>query len=390
MKIIVYCQHVLGVGHFFRTLEIVKALDAHDVVLVTGGDFLPASLPSHVRQVALPGLMMDEQFSGLYSVDPGQRFEDVKHARQQILEQLFLQERPDLFLVELYPFGRKAFRFELDPVLALIAGDATLDCRVVCSLRDILVEKKDGGAYETRVVDTLNQWFDALLIHSDPQLIRLETTFSRINAIRIPMVYTGFVTPLPDPAAVENVRSALGIGPDQFLVVVSAGGGNVGAPLLEAVLLAHGLLQDRDKVRMMVLTGPYMEKEAVDRLFSLAGEGVRIESFWTDFISLVAAADLSISMAGYNTCMNLVAAGVPALVWPFDQNREQRMRAKTLVDFADITLLEGEDLVPKRLAGIIQERLVAGKTPISQGLDLGGARAVSHWIETEGNHERDL
>ncbi len=381
MKIIVYCQHVLGVGHFFRTLEILKALGAHDIVLVTGGDLLPASLPGHVRQVHLPGLMMDERFSRLYSVDPEQRVEDVKQARQQILERLFLKERPDLFLVELYPFGRKAFRFELDPVLSLIAGDSTLECRVVCSLRDILVEKEDAGAYETRVVDTLNLWFDALLIHSDPRLIRLDTSFSRIHDIRVPMVYTGFVTPLPDPATVGKVRSALGIGPDQFLVVVSAGGGTVGAPLLRAALLAHGLFPDRDGVRMIVLTGPYMEKKEADRLFSLAGEGVRVETFWTDFISLVAAADLSISMAGYNTCMNLVAAGVPSLVWPFDQNREQRMRAKVLAGFADITLLEGEHLVPKVLAVIIRERLVAGKKQIRKRLDLGGARAVSNWIE---------
>ncbi len=36
MKILVYCQHVLGVGHFFRTLEICRALAGHDVVLVSG------------------------------------------------------------------------------------------------------------------------------------------------------------------------------------------------------------------------------------------------------------------------------------------------------------------------------------------------------------------
>ncbi len=380
MKIIVYCQHVLGVGHFFRTLEILKALDAHDIVLVTGGDLLPASLPGHVRQVCLPGLMMDERFSRLYSVDSGQGVEDVKKERQQILAQLVLTERPDLFLVELYPFGRKAFRFELDPVLSLIAKEATLDCRVVCSLRDILVEKEDARSHETRVVNTLNRWFDAVLIHSDPRLIRLDTSFSRIHEIRVPMLYTGFITPLPDPVTVGKVRPALGIGPDQFLVVASAGGGTVGVTLLQAALLAHGLLPNRRKVRMIVLTGPYMEKKSVSGLCSLAGEGVMVEPFWTDFISLVAAADLSISMAGYNTCMNLVAAGVPSLVWPFDQNREQRVRAIALAGFADITLLEAESLLPGVLAGIIRDRLATGKKQIPGGLDLGGARAVSNWI----------
>ena len=332
MKIIVYCQHVLGVGHFFRTLEIVKALKAHDIILVTGGASLPCEVPGHVRQVNLPGLMMDDQFNGLYSVDPARTVGAVKHERQEMLAELFFDERPDVFLVELYPFGRKAFRFELDPVLALIRQDEGIQCRVVCSLRDILVEKKDVVAYETRVMDTLNQYFDGVLIHSDPRLIRLDLSFSTMDRIRIPVVYTGFVTPLPDPSAVNGVRQALGVTPGQSLVVVSAGGGTVGAPLLKAALLAHRRLENRGKVKMIVLTGPYMDEGAVDEIHSLAGKGVRVEPFWADFISLLAAADLSISMAGYNTCMNIVAAGVASLVWPFDQNREQRTRAGMLAD----------------------------------------------------------
>ena len=46
-------------------------------------------------------------------------------------------------MLELYPFGRKAFRFELDPVLEGIRDRSLGPCRVVCSLRDVLVEKKN-------------------------------------------------------------------------------------------------------------------------------------------------------------------------------------------------------------------------------------------------------
>jgi len=70
VKIIIYCQHVLGLGHFFRTLEIARAMETFDVILVTGGGRVEARLPDHVRDVKLPGLMMDKNFTGLYSVDP--------------------------------------------------------------------------------------------------------------------------------------------------------------------------------------------------------------------------------------------------------------------------------------------------------------------------------
>ena len=53
MKILIYCQHVLGIGHLFRTIEICKALHHHDVLLVTGGPPVETALPRHVREFRL-------------------------------------------------------------------------------------------------------------------------------------------------------------------------------------------------------------------------------------------------------------------------------------------------------------------------------------------------
>ena len=55
MKILLYCQHVLGIGHLFRTLEIARALKEHHVTLVLGGPRASTSLPNHVRVVQLHG-----------------------------------------------------------------------------------------------------------------------------------------------------------------------------------------------------------------------------------------------------------------------------------------------------------------------------------------------
>ncbi|MGD9251168.1 MAG: glycosyl transferase, partial [Desulfobacterales bacterium] len=114
MKLIVYCQHVLGVGHFFRTLEICRALAGHDIVLVSGGPPTPANLPANVRRRQLPELVMDRDFQNLHS-PAGRRLETVRDERRRQLQAIFREEAPDAFLVELYPIGRKAFRFELDP-----------------------------------------------------------------------------------------------------------------------------------------------------------------------------------------------------------------------------------------------------------------------------------
>ncbi len=381
MRIWIYCQHVLGLGHFFRTREIANALAHHEVLLITGGKDIPARLEDHVRTIALPGLMMDTDFNGLYSVDPGLPLETVQSRRRDVLMDLLDRQPPDVFLVELYPFGRRAFRFELEPVLDHIRQTG-LPCRVLCSIRDILVEKDDVKKYESRVVKALNKWFDGVLVHSDPALTRLDDTFSQISRIQVPVVYTGFVTPLPDPGEVDRIRGKLAPDEGTVLVVASAGGGSVGKKLLKAVARTFPMLTDACRVIMKIYTGPYMAKKDVDEIRSIASGRVFVETFTRDFVSVLAAADLSVSMAGYNTCMNIVAAGTPALVWPFDQNREQRMRAERLAAFAPMTLLSDPDLDPKRLAALIRGRLSAGeKAGPWPSLNLGGAVQTAEWIK---------
>ena len=122
MKIIQYCQHVLGIGHLFRSLEICRSLSDHEVILVTGGPRVDTNLPAHVREVRLPDLQMNQEFKGLFSSRKNFNLDQIKELRQRRFFNLFEKEKPDVFLVELYPFGRKAFRFELDPVLQAI-GD---------------------------------------------------------------------------------------------------------------------------------------------------------------------------------------------------------------------------------------------------------------------------
>ena len=379
MNIDVYCQHVLGVGHFFRTLEICRALDRHRVRLISGGPPLEAHLPRHVAEVRLPALHMDPEFKALHAA-PGSDAETVLRERRDRLLALLAAEPADLFIVELYPFGRKAFRAELDPLLDAMRAGRLPPCGVVCSVRDILVEKGDPQGYESRVVSTLNRFFDAVLIHADPAFVRLQETFGRVAEIEVPLVYTGFVTPAPAPGARQRVRAELGVGPGERLVVASAGGGSVGMPLLEAAVRAFERPGIPPGARLLVFTGPFLPEPEFGRLRALAGGRARVERFSSDFLSLLAAADLSISMAGYNTTMNLLAARVPALVWPFAQNREQRMRSERLAARGALRVLADADLDPARLAGLVGRQLTAPRPPAGL-VDLGGAAAVAAWVE---------
>ena len=381
MKIFFYCQHVLGIGHFFRTLEICRRLDAHDVVLVTGGTRVEIPLPDHVREKRLPTLMMDEGFKTLIPGEAKQTVTDIQAQRQTVLWELFRDERPDLLIVELYPFGRKKFRVELDPILSAIKDGRLPPCRVVCSLRDILVEKDDTAAYEQRVITTMNAFFDALLVHADPAWLRLDQTFGRVPDLKAPLIYTGFVAERVPRDARRRMRARLGLSSGQRLIIASAGGGKVGDRLFESVVSAMAHLRD-DDLRLIVFTGPFMDDATVADLRRSTDPRIVVQRFTDEFLAHLAAADLSISMAGYNTCMNILAAGVPALVWPFAQNREQRMRAELLADHGALTVLANDDLESLRLASLMQTALEV--EPCARlTINLDGAAETAAWLETD-------
>jgi predicted glycosyltransferase len=131
---------------------------------------------------------------------------------------------------------------------------------------------------------------------------------------------------------------------------------------------------------LQVFTGPFLPNADFERLRRAAGDRASVVRFTPDFLSYLAAADLSVSMAGYNTTMNLLAARVPALVWPFSQNREQRLRCQRLEALGALRILQNGDLDAPRLAGLMGRLLEHAERP-DAGLDLNGAQATARWVD---------
>ncbi len=345
-----YCQHVLGMGHFVRSMELVKGLKDFHVSFFNGGEVIAGfPLPAEVELVQMAPLESDENFTEIRGTGGSGSLEAIKKSRLRCLLDGYERLQPDILVVELFPFGRKQFAFELVPLLARVrqAGART---KVVCSLRDILVSRKDQVRHEARVCDLLNRYFDALLIHADPQLQRLEETFFSLPRLKTEIHYTGYVAqPADEESSIDDGSRPL-IASSDPTILVSVGGGRVGYELLEAAIQASAELARTQAHRMLVFTGPYLPDEQFATLQQLAADqpALTVQRYSAQFVSLMAKAQLSVSMAGYNTCMNILTTEVPALVMPFTggDNSEQTVRGKKLEALGVVTMIAPEDLEP--------------------------------------------
>ncbi len=379
-KVLFYCQHVLGMGHFIRSMEIVRALKDFEVCFLNGGEIVPGfEFPSSVNVVNLPPLTSDAAFKEVQSDSP-HPLEEIKEVRRLKILSEFERFKPDLFIIELFPFGRRKFAFELVPLLARIrlSGDPI---KVVCSLRDILVGKRDQSRHEDQVCRIVDRYFDLILIHSDPRFQRLEETFSRREDIQVATWYTGFVAQTASQFSLDRPEE-IPADDEKPMILVSIGGGRVGVELLECAIDASPIVGETAPHRMLMFTGPYLPEDNFLRLQRKveAKPNIVLRRYTADFLSYMKQADLSISMAGYNTCMNILTTGKKALLLPFtgNQNEEQTIRAEKLEALGVAEMIRPDELQP----GLLAKKIVhALKTePVSVGLDMQGAEKTARFL----------
>ncbi len=352
-RVLYYVQHLLGVGHVFRAVRIVSALleGGFEVDLVHGGERLPDFDAGKARVHFLPSLVSRQgDFSVLLGHDGKPADDAYKADRRDRLLRIFSDRQPDIVVTEAFPFGRRQMHFELLPLMEAI-DTASRRPLVFASIRDIL-QAGNKPSKDKQTVELVKRYFDGVLVHGDPGLIRLEETFPHASEIASQLFYTGIVTPTAD-----------GIAADRFDVVVSAGGGLLGRELVMAAVEAKPLSALKD-ASWCVLTGPYLDLADYQRLEQLAGDGVQIRRFIPHLHRTLAGAQLSISLAGYNTVADLMAAGCRAIVAPQwnDKETEQLHRAQLLSQRGLVEMIGHEDKKPAMLLRAI-EHVMARPAP---------------------------
>src|SRR5262245_33277806 len=379
-RVFFYVQHLLGIGHLRRAAAITRALERHGlaVAFVAGGEPVPGLDLGGAAVIPLPPARAgDSGFNSIVDAD-GRPIDDAWRARRRsALLAAFEQTAPEAVLIELYPFGRRPFRFELRPLLEAAAARRPRPA-ILCSVRDILVSRSDPQR-TAEIVEIVRRSFDLVLVHGDPRLIEFGSTFAGAGEIADQLRYTGYVV----GAAPEIADSRMGEGE----ILVSAGGGAVGAPLLRAAIGARSLTRVADRPWRLI-AGPNLPEPDFRALAATAGPNLIVERFRADFQTLLRNCRLSVSQAGYNTVMELPAAGTRAVVVPFAEGgeTEQPVRARLLAERGLLTVVEPNSLTAESLAAGIDTADRSARP--SASFDLSGAdgtaRAIIDAIEQNG------
>lgn len=335
MKVMIVVTHLLGTGHLTRALTLARAYAAAGDVacVVSGGLPVPVQQAQDIKSIQLPPVRSDGvDFSLLLTESDAPATRDYMADRQRVLLQAFTDFAPDILITELFPFGRRVLRDEFQALLNLAKGQPHPPL-ICASIRDILAppSKPKKVTFADAMIAT---FYDAVLVHSDPDLTPLEISWPVSDTLRALLKYTGFVT--PDPAGPHPEKAGSGE------IIVSAGGGDVGQPVYAAALAAAAQIE----YPMRMLIGGRTPQTRIDRLRASAPPNVMIEPARKDFRQMLYHAAASVSLCGYNTALDVLQAGTPAVFIPFDEGNEveQGLRATALADHTGIATLRRAEL----------------------------------------------
>lgn len=368
--VLLYVQHLLGVGHVKRSASLVRALNNAKVpvTVVLGGERVEHADFGEAQVIYLPSARSEDESFKILLDENDQPIDDTwrENRRLQLLE-IAENVNPDVLFIELFPFGRRQFRFELIPLLDAFKGRA----KIICSARDVIVGKARAKRND-EIVDTLQTYFDEVLVHGVENVIPLGATFPYADKIANLLTYTGYV--------IEHVNDAGGSAVGHDEIIISVGGGAVGADLLRGIVKAqsHSTLKDK---RWRMIAGDSLPAAVYAEIERQCSGNLTIERARSDFIYVLRNCALSISLGGYNTMMDVMSAGCRNLIVPFSGGieTEQLFRARAFATRGWIQIFDGELQNGLAFATAIDE---AAAQPINEGpgLDIDGARKTAQLI----------
>ena len=389
-RLLVYSQDGLGLGHLRRTsaiaTEFLRACPDACVLTVSDsplGTFF--GIAPNQDYLKLPSLVKTGP-GAWHSLSLPLPSSELLALRRDLICSAALSFRPDIVLVDHMPHGALG---ELLPTLDALRSTPA---KLVLGLRDILdaphvVRRRwqAEGAYAA-----IEEHYDLVLVYGSRAVFDVAAQYAWTRNAAARLVYCGYVCTPTAARQAGRIRTkglALATGaPDKTarrtngkaskqpprLVVAMAGGGADAYPLMDALIDALPRIRASHPCALAIITGPFMPDAKRRQLQARAqGQPVKVRKSVGDIPSYIAAADVVVGMAGYNTTAEILSIGTPAVLVPrAAPSAEQRMRARLFGERGWVQVVDPDDLSPRTLADAVLNALSG--SPALEGPDLAG------------------
>src|ERR1051325_3990870 len=330
---LLYAQDRRGLGHINRTLTIARHLLAADPGLVAyiatksaiASNF---TLPERCDYLKLPTRLTPRTFQRTPEEEDAS-LQHFRELRSQLLRDAALALAPDLVLVDHEPLGISGeFR---DGLYAL--KEQCPDTKFVFGLRDIMDDETRIRAQwqHMGVYDALENLYDGIAVYGSPNLYDVVEAYAIPPSVARKLRYCGYVVRDLPPGDAAALRQQHGLAQNGRFVLVTVGSGFDGYPVLEAAAQALARLQTKfPDLTALLVTGPLMPSDQRASLLARASDRCRVMSS-TDTFQLMTLADAIVSMGGYNSVCEALAAARPLVIVPRATHKvEQKIRAELL------------------------------------------------------------
>ena len=373
-RYVLYSHDTMGLGHMRRNLHLAAMLTSlpHPGIclLITGaregGLF---RVPAGVDCLSLPS--MYKEHDGAYrSRSLGVSLKDLVSVRARTIWAAVDSFEPDVLIVDNVPRGAGR---ELDCTLKRLSREGRTRC--VLGLRDVL---DDPGAIQSEWaksanLDAIREYFSAVWVYGDPRVLDPVLEYGFPPDVATKVRYTGYLDRRTANVATESETIACPMpatGSPPRLMLCLVGGGQDGARVADAFATAT-LPDDSHGV---IVTGPFMPRDAVRRLQNLAAPNprLRVIEFTAEPTGLLEQADRIVSMGGSNTVSEILSYEKPALIVPrISPRREQLIRAERLRALGLVDMLHPDELCADALTRWLHTD-ITGRPRVHDRVNLNG------------------
>ena len=385
MKLLVYSHDTFGLGNIRRMLTICQYLldtvPNISILLISGSPVVHRfRLPQGLDYIKLPCIGRDT--TGEVSVKYLRtNTEDTTRLRADLIFTATVNFKPDLILVDKKPYG---IENELKKTLNYVKSYG-LNTKLVLLLRDILdsPSKTQFEWHRWGYYQAINHYYDQVLVAGTPEIFNVIDEYQFPQVIAKKVKYCGYLRRHSGDKSPHQVRQELNLAKKEKLVVVTSGGGEDGAKLIETYLKGLSNLSDIPPFKSLVITGTEMPRTQKQQFFEFAQilPNIVIQEFAEDINSYFNVADLVVSMAGYNTVCEILSLDKKAIIVPrIKPVQEQLIRAENMAKLGLLNMINPDKLTPDLLMNSIFKQLqTSSEIPL---LNLDGLPQIRHQLLT--------